>query len=375
MVTADADVTGLYAMHLCQFTGEQDYRSTSPDRAADRCGRTRSSVIDHLGISVESQVETAEVRVPISSLVASDSPRLSGENVQHVHVLTESDEKFPPIIVHRPTMRIIDGMHRLRAAELRGEDTISVRYFDGDSQEAFVLAVKTNVTHGLPLTSADRSAAVKRIIASYPWWSDRAIATIASVSAKTVATIRRCATEESTQLHTRIGRDGKARPLDVAERRRRASQLLTDNPNASLREIARVAGISPSTARNVRARLRDGEDPIAPRQRNDQQRQIGIRPVEPASKQGSGCYAQRLAGKRASLLENLRRDPSLRFNEAGRIVLRLIDAHTMDAQEWQRLADHVPMHCVDAVSIMARECASDWQGFANLLARRRHSTA
>lgn len=313
-----------------------------------------------------------EVRVPISSLVASDSPRLAGEDPEHIRALAESDAKLPPIIVHRLTMRVIDGMHRLRAAELRGEDTINVHYFDGDDHEAFVLAVKTNVTHGLPLTSADRAAAVRRIIMSYPCWSDRAIATITSVSAKTVATIRRRATEEGTQLHTRIGRDGRARPLDMAERRRRASQLIADNPNASLREVAKAAGISPGTVRDVRTRIRDGKDPILPRRRNAQHGDETLR-RKPVSKRDGAHHAPQLVSMRSSILRDLRSDPSLRLTEAGRVILRLINAHTVDSQEWLRLADQVPAHCVDAVASLARGCANDWQGFAKLLEQRRHA--
>lgn len=316
------------------------------------------------------------MRVSISSLVASDSPRLSGENIGHVRALAELDTRLPPIIVHRSMMRVIDGMHRLRAAELRGEDTISVRYFEGDNDEAFMLAVKTNVTHGLPLTPGDRAAAVKRIIRSYPKWSDRAIAAATSLSAKTVATIRRCATEESPQLHTRIGRDGKVRPLDAAEGRKHASQLMAGNPNISLREVARVAGISPGTVRDVRARLRNGKDPVPSRQRSARKKQSETAPVKPASEHNvNRVPAQWLAGSRTSILDNLRRDPSLRFNEAGRVVLRLLDAQTMDAWKWKRLADQVPTHCVHAVSAMARECASAWQEFAEELERRGHITA
>lgn len=323
---------------------------------------------------MESQVETAEARIPLSSLLASDSPRLAGEDIEHIRTLADSDETLPAIIVHRPTMRIIDGMHRLRAAELRSEDTITVRYFDGDDQEAFVLAVKMNVTHGLPLTSADRSAAVKRIITFYPYWSDRAIATITSVSAKTVAAIRRCATEESPHLNTRIGRDGRARPLDVAARRQHASQLMAANPHASLREVAKAAGVSPGTARDVRARLQDGKDPTSLKPRNTHQRQTLTPPGDAVTRQG-GSDAPQLASERVSILGNLRRDPSLRFNEAGRVILHLLQVHTMNAQEWQRLADHVPAHCLDAISIMARQCASDWHEFAKLLERRRPVTA
>lgn len=80
-------------------------------------------------------------------------------------------------------MRVIDGMHRLCAAKLRGKETIDVRHFHGNDEEAFMFAVKVNVTHGFPLTSADRAAAVRRILMSYPSWSDRAFAAATILSA------------------------------------------------------------------------------------------------------------------------------------------------------------------------------------------------
>jgi len=60
-------------------------------------------------------------RVAVDLLVSSDSPRLVGESVDHIRMLAESGTDLPPILVHRPTMRVIDGMHRLRATTLRGE--------------------------------------------------------------------------------------------------------------------------------------------------------------------------------------------------------------------------------------------------------------
>jgi hypothetical protein len=63
-------------------------------------------------------------------------------------------------------MRVIDGMHRLRAAQLRGDHGVEVKFFDGDADEAFIAAVRANITHGLPLTLADRKAAAQRILAA-----------------------------------------------------------------------------------------------------------------------------------------------------------------------------------------------------------------
>src|SRR5687768_2708992 len=92
------------------------------------------------------QTDTSEVvRVTVNSLVASDSPRLNGESMTHAQALANSDASLPPIVVHRRTMRVIDGMHRLRAARLRGQHEIDVRFFDGSEEDAFVIAVAANV--------------------------------------------------------------------------------------------------------------------------------------------------------------------------------------------------------------------------------------
>src|SRR4051812_30365190 len=82
--------------------------------------------------------------MPISTLLPADSPRLAGEDMQHARLLADSDAELPPILVHRKTMRVIDGMHRIRAAVLRGEDKIKAKLFDGCEEAAFVLAVEAN---------------------------------------------------------------------------------------------------------------------------------------------------------------------------------------------------------------------------------------
>src|SRR5262245_51146343 len=76
--------------------------------------------------------------VPVEELLPADSPRLSGENETHAWLLAETEAALPPIVVHRETMRVIDGMHRLRAAVLRGQKTIAVKFFEGDEKDAFV---------------------------------------------------------------------------------------------------------------------------------------------------------------------------------------------------------------------------------------------
>lgn len=302
--------------------------------------------------------------VPIRSLQSSDSPRLHGESSAHTQVLAESEAHLPPIVAHRTTMRVIDGSHRLRAAILRGESEIQVRFFDGNEADAFILAVEANIKHGLPLSREERRAAAGRIIASHPHWSDRAIASATGLAAKTVGVIRRRATGDGPQLRARMGRDGRIRPLDAVDGRQRATTLIRENPAASMRQIAAAAKVSQGTARDVRDRLARGEDPVAPRRRgssqpNQQQFTGGDRLSD---RQFSSVASS--PDNRALLLERLKKDPSLRFTEAGRTLLRLLDLNSMDVHDLSRLVDTAPAHCRDIIAELSRACAEVWQEFA-----------
>jgi len=55
-------------------------------------------------------------------------------------------------------------------------------------------------------------------------------------------------------LARRTGRDGRARPVDVAELRARITRAIEEQPTAPLREIARQVGASAETVRSVKAR-------------------------------------------------------------------------------------------------------------------------
>ncbi|WUB12790.1 ParB/RepB/Spo0J family partition protein [Streptomyces platensis] len=304
------------------------------------------------------------IKVPISSLCLSDSPRSAGTDKEHIRTLAESEASFPPILVMPSTMRVIDGMHRLRAAELRGATEIEARYFEGDEKDAFVLAVKSNIAHGLPLSLDDRKAAAARIIGSHPLWSDRAIGSATGLSAKTVGALRACSTEGIPQSNVRIGRDGRARPLDPTEGRIRAGRLMQENPTAPLRQIAAQAGVSLGTASDVRKRLRSGEGPV----------REGRRPhPAPEADAGEPPPRRRLeetepsSPSRALMLRHLSRDPSVRLTENGRVLLRWLNVVTVRSQDWDRLIGSVPAHRVRAIAELARGCAEIWQHVADQL--------
>lgn len=301
--------------------------------------------------------------LPITALRSADSPRRAGEDISHIEMLASIEERLPPILVHRSSMRVIDGMHRLRAAKLRGTDRIEVRFFDGTEQEAFVLAVKANTTHGLPLSLGDRTLAAERIIASQPTWSDRAIASAVGLGARTVGNVRRRMQDEENveQVAARTGRDGRVRPIDNRVGRLRASELIKQRPEASLREIAREAGVSPSTVRDVRHRLERGENPLPQRleRGEDSLPHLRRRREKPADLEAI-----------SAMLEGLQSDPSLRFTEAGRTVLRWIHLRAIRAEEWSGVERKVPPHCAYILAKVARSCADEWLQIAEDLEQR-----
>ncbi|MEU2787951.1 ParB/RepB/Spo0J family partition protein [Streptomyces sp. NPDC007100] len=307
------------------------------------------------------------VEVEIGSLSVAGSPRISGEDEEHVEMLAVAQAPLPPIIAHRGTMRVIDGVHRLRAAERRGDDKIAVRFFEGGEADAFVLAVESNISHGLPLSMADRKSAAERIIRSHPLWSDRMIASVTGIAPGTVAEIRRRVSGAAAG-RGRIGQDGRFRPLNGAEGRRLAGDLIAENPGLSLRQIARASGISPETARDVRNRLRRGEEPLlkgrgrTARAHEDREPAGHTGPRD--ADEGATAPARIPAQDRTVVVRRLKVDPALRFSETGRTLLRLLSIHTISAEEWDDIMANIPPHCSGIIAQLARECADIWADFA-----------
>ncbi|MGH3403333.1 MAG: ParB N-terminal domain-containing protein [Streptosporangiaceae bacterium] len=296
--------------------------------------------------------------VPIGMLREGESPRLAGVNPGHAEILASTGAVLPPILVHRETMRIVDGMHRLRAAGLRGDKAVEVRFFDGDDNEAFVAAVRANIAHGLALTVADREAAAARIIGSERQRSDRWIAAVTGLAPGTVGAVRRRADATGDPVTARVGRDGRVRPLSSADGRLLAREEITRHPDASLRAIAAAAGISPATAMDVRDRMRRGEDPVPSGQRT------ASRVTPRTSRPGAGPAPRGAGPDLASALQELGKDPSLRYTQSGRELLRWLEFEARGPGAVQALVHDVPPHCRYLIAALARRCAGQWQDLA-----------
>jgi winged helix-turn-helix DNA-binding protein len=211
--------------------------------------------------------------------------------------------------------------------------------------------------------------------------SDRAIGHVAGLAAKTVAGIRKRSTDHPAQSNTRVGRDGRVRPLDSSEARRRAAELLTSQPGSSLRDVARAVGISPATVLDVRKRLERGESPVPGRPaagggnrsgtgapgNGDTAATGGIPapgPQAPSIAHGGRSVAP---ANPTAAVAKLLRDPSLRNNERGKGMLRLLQVNAVSEAELPDTVGAVPPHCVGIVVQLARHYARMWHEFAKEL--------
>jgi hypothetical protein len=235
-------------------------------------------------------------------------------------------------------------MHRLTAATLRGQDTIAVWFFDGTIEEAFVLAVAANITHSMPLPSKDRKAAATRILGMNPQWSDRMIADTTGVSHRTVAALRRkWSTGQIAQLTTRLGRDGRARPLSSRDGRQAAAELILADQSMSEREIAKQAHVSRGTVHDVRARLRQGLEPVA------------------SETHETDLDSYLVRGQ--TVLRWLWSNPAVRRNEEGKAMLNLLSHNLRMADEAKGCKD-APEHCRVAVAEFVSTLGDFWHRLA-----------
>jgi hypothetical protein len=292
------------------------------------------------------------VELELAELRSESMIRFRTIDPRHVAVLAEVPDRWPPILVARRSMMVLDGVHRVAAARRLGMPTITAHLFDGDEDQAFVEAVRSNIAHGLPLSLAERSWAARRLLSSQPDRSDRATAAICGLDHKTVARLRdqvRSPSGEIPRSDVRIGRDHRARPIDAAGLRIRIAAALADAPEESLRQIAHRVGASPETVRDVRARLARGDDPVPSGARHVADPPLPPPPpvVWPAWAADTACRSVPDAAEFGAWFDQ--------------------GAASLD---WRRFVEVVPLSRVYEIADQARAYADAWRHFAEALERR-----
>ena len=346
--------------------------------------------------------------VPVAALAAGPYLRAGGTSDAHVRLLADaaSDTQLPPILVQDDGWRVIDGAHRLAAARLRGDHAIRARFVDCTDAEALVLAMTANAAHGLPLSRPDRITGARRVLAAHPDWSDRALAGITGLSAKTIATLRPATGPAAPEPGgKRLGKDGRRRPVSAADGRRRAADYLTTPPDAPLRQVARETDVSLGTVHDVSARLRRGISPDrnghrqpaprlalrsapAPQPTDTPTKLFAAPPASPSAVPLAAPPASPSAGHPApppgatplrrrhhtdpapdwpQIAAKLAHDPAIRYTQGGKDFLRWMAQHATDPAGWRQLTAAVPPHWATVLAPIAEGIAAEWAQFADQL--------
>jgi hypothetical protein len=114
----------------------------------------------------------------------------------------------------------------------------------------------------------------------------------------------------------------------------------------------------------VREKMRRGENSVVPMRPvtgggNDDrpQQQRGEKPRE--------RLRRREPVDKGSVIQNLGKDPSLRFSESGRALLRWLSTRAVGPAGWPEMVEGIPPHCSYALADLARACADEWLEFAS----------
>jgi hypothetical protein len=102
--------------------------------------------------------------------------------------------QFPAIDVFRIDDRyyLVDGFHRLQAAQKVGRENIHAEIHQGTIRDAIIFSAGTNTRHGIQRTNADKKRVVQRLLDDKEWsqWSNVAIANACQVSEHLVRSLR-----------------------------------------------------------------------------------------------------------------------------------------------------------------------------------------
>jgi ParB-like chromosome segregation protein Spo0J len=279
-----------------------------------------------------------------AALRSGPSLRAGGLDSGHVAALAEMDGRWPPIVVRGGDNVIVDGRHRVAAAGMLGRTTVAAVWFHGTDEDLYAEAVRRNVEHGLPLTIDERKGAAGRLLANHARWSDRRIAGICGLSARTVARLRTAGSDGAGDgsSEIRVGRDGRLRSMRPESTRERILEAVKASPEASLRAIARAVGTSPETVRRVRQRAHN------------------------RSGQSIDAAAERVAAKADLVAVG---DPALASRSDGHRFASWFK-QTSAVVDWTRHVEAMPLSRIYEVADEARRRADAWTHFAEAVETR-----
>jgi ParB-like chromosome segregation protein Spo0J len=293
--------------------------------------------------------------VPVCQIRLGRSPR-HGNSFKQIAALAELAGEWEPIVVHRSSMMVVDGHHRLAAARRLGHEEIRVIFFEGTDAEARVEAVRLNVRHGVPLSLAERLAAARQLLGLFPTWSDRQLGEVCALSPRTVSRIRtdlvtpmnEVAERGIVRVEKRLGKDGRQYPRAAAALRTEIKRVLQEDEGASLRSVAARTGASPETVRAVRRSLA-----AAAEETEERPLPAPVMVSTPPTREGH-C---------ARWLE----DSACSSTPEGRTFAQWFEDHRVDDESLYAMADAVPLSRIYEIIDDAQRRVTFWSSFADAL--------
>ena len=155
--------------------------------------------------------------LPVDDLVLDSTlnlrDRLDQETVERYD---ESWDRMPPVTVFEVEGRwlLADGFHRHASAVRRERRTIAAEVHAGTFADALEFAATANLSHGLPLTRAERRRVVETKLRIHPDWSDRRLSDEMGIGREMIGRVRKQLVDagQLPSSAVRVGADGKTYP-------------------------------------------------------------------------------------------------------------------------------------------------------------------
>ncbi len=170
-------------------------------------------------------IQSVIQKIPLASISRDPSiqPRTeqSQETIDDYARLMAGGYVFPPVVIVQDGVMclLVDGFHRVAAAEKVGAVEIDAQVHTGSRRDALLLAVSANAENPLQRTNADKRRVVERLLRDPEWaqWNDSEIARRCRVSQEFVASIRTELLRQGHELPEKrmVRRNGKEYAMDV----------------------------------------------------------------------------------------------------------------------------------------------------------------
>lgn len=155
--------------------------------------------------------------LPVDELVLDETlnlrDRLDPETIERYD---DAWDRLPPVTVFEVDGRwlLVDGFHRHATALRRRSRTIAAEVHPGTHSDALDYATTANLSHGLPLSRAERRRVVETRLRLHPDFSDRRLSEEMGIGRELISRVRKDLVGAGLlpASATRVGADGKTYP-------------------------------------------------------------------------------------------------------------------------------------------------------------------